>query len=265
METATQIKRATWKVALDATNGDGPGTFEAVLSAPTLDRDGEVIAPKAFDPLPEVLPIHRDHDMTTRGLCAVATPFYDGDVLKAKGTFFEDADGQRMRLYAKHGILKMSVGFMGAKYEVRSGVPHIVKAELLESSFVSVPSNRDTPVTSAKDLGRKSIEGSFEALREQLQRSIRAAGVYAHVVATFTDSVVYEAYDENYDRRTYQASYSFDEAGTLSLGTAEIITVHEVIAPRKSAGSLPAKSQQPDPEASPDVWAARLAGLKLPH
>lgn len=265
----TYVKRATFKVALDATNGKGAGEFEAILSSPSVDRDGEVIDPKAFDPLPDALPIHRDHDMTTRGLCAVAAPYYDGDLLKAKGEFLEDADGQRMRMYAQKGILRLSVGFMSPKVEVRSGVPHIVKGELLEASFVTVPSNRDAVVTGVKGYaleraGTKAVAGSFEALRDELQGALRAAGVGGYVLATFPDSVVYEAYDSTEGRRrTYQATYTLGEDG-LTLGTPEVITIAEVIQPRKSPSKPPAaKAPELDEAVSPDYWAKAIESLSI--
>jgi hypothetical protein len=44
----------------------------------------------------------------------------------------------------------MSVGFMAASREDRDGIPHITKAELLEASFVSVPSNREAAILAVK-------------------------------------------------------------------------------------------------------------------
>jgi len=41
----------------------GPGEIYCVLSAPTKDRDGEVVASKAFEPLPEHITIDVDHDL----------------------------------------------------------------------------------------------------------------------------------------------------------------------------------------------------------
>lgn len=51
--------------------------------------------------------------------------------------------------------------------------------------------------------------------------------------------MVYEAYDQNYERRTYQAPYTLGEDG-LTLGTPEVITIAEVIQPRKSPSKPPA-------------------------
>lgn len=135
------------KAVKDPTTG---GEWEAVLSAPTLDRDGEVIAKGAFDPLPESIPIHAFHmfdDPVGRG-----EPFYDGELLKARGGFASTARAQEIRTLVEEGVIaNMSVGFMAAEREERDGVPTVTRAELLEASFVSVPSNREAAVLMAKD------------------------------------------------------------------------------------------------------------------
>ncbi len=133
---------------------DPRGGFEAVLSSPRLDRDGDVIAPGAFDPLPESIPIHLDHEMSTRSLVARAVPFYEGDVLKARGHFGSDDElSQAVRAKVASGLIdSMSVGFHRPVFGERSasGARTIIGGELLEASFVSVPANADARVVSAK-------------------------------------------------------------------------------------------------------------------
>jgi hypothetical protein len=60
------------------------GSFEVILSAPTLDRDGEVIDAKAFDPLPDHITFDVDHGMSTSTTIASGRPYYDADVLKVR-------------------------------------------------------------------------------------------------------------------------------------------------------------------------------------
>lgn len=129
-------------------SSDPHGEFEAVLSVPVVDRDGEVIDPGAFEPLPAEIPIHKFHDFSAP--VATAVPFYEGDILKAKGTFDPDADSQSIRQKVGRSIRYMSVGFMAASRQDVDGVPHITKAELLEASFVSVPSNREAAILAVK-------------------------------------------------------------------------------------------------------------------
>lgn len=132
--------------ALDG--ADPNGEFEAILSVPTVDRDGEIIDGRAFEPLPAEIPIHKFHDFSSP--VATATPFYEGDVLKARGTFDPDAESQAIRAKVGRSIRYMSVGFMAATRSDQDGVPHITRAELLEASFVSVPSNREAAILAVK-------------------------------------------------------------------------------------------------------------------
>lgn len=134
-------------------DGDPNGEFEAILSVPTIDRDGEVIDGQAFDPLPTSIPIHKFHDFSSP--VADAVPFYDGDILKARGVFDPDPDTQTFRTKVGKSIKYMSVGFMAAIRTDQEGVPHITKGELLEASFVSVPSNREAAILAVKSLTEK--------------------------------------------------------------------------------------------------------------
>ena len=127
------------------------GGFDVVLSAPTLDRDGEVVDAKVFEPLPDHITFDIDHGMSTATTVGSGTPFYDGDVLRVKGTFSSIPRAQEVRTLVREGHIKTtSVAFMGAQREEKDGVNHIVKAELLNGAFVSIPSNRESVVLSAK-------------------------------------------------------------------------------------------------------------------
>jgi HK97 family phage prohead protease len=140
--------------ALDG--ADPNGEFEAILSVPVVDRDGEIVDGRAFNPLPAEIPIHKYHDFSAP--VATAVPFYDGDVLKARGVFDPDPESQAIRQKVGRSIRYMSVGFMAASREDQEGVPHITKAELLEASFVSVPSNREAAILAVKAHNAKPYE-----------------------------------------------------------------------------------------------------------
>lgn len=153
---------------------DPNGRFEAILSAPTLDRDAEVIAKGAFAAgprgLPKSIPVHAYHQFTDpigRG-----EPFYEGDVLKLRGFFASTPRAQEMRTLVREGVIaNMSVGFMEAIRKDVGGVPHIVEAELLEGSMVSVPSNRESAVLMAKswnDAPDHDILAAVKALSDKI-------------------------------------------------------------------------------------------------
>ena len=127
------------------------GGFEVILSAPTLDRDGEVIDGKAFDPLPDHITFDIDHGMSTSTTVASGRPYYDGDVLKVSGTFSSIPRAQEVRTLVQEGHIRTtSVAFMDAHRERKDGIDHITKAELLNGAFVPIPSNRQAMVLSAK-------------------------------------------------------------------------------------------------------------------
>lgn len=141
-------------VELKALDPDDPaGTFEAVLSAPTVDRDGEVIDARAFEPLPDHITIDIDHGMSTAATVGSGTPFYDGEVLKFQGSFSSIPRAQEVRTLVTEGhIRKMSVAFMDAHREKdeKDGKVHIRRAELLNAAIVPIPSNREATILSAK-------------------------------------------------------------------------------------------------------------------
>ena len=147
--------------------GEHPnGEFEVILSAQTLDRDGEVIDAKAFEPLPESIPFHAFHDF--HDPIGRGAPFYDGDVLKARGVFASTPRAQEIRTLVTEGIIgHTSVGFMAAKrIEGEDGAPHITSGELLEGSFVSVPSNREAAVLAAKSFDAYLKAGSRNSAKD---------------------------------------------------------------------------------------------------
>src|SRR3546814_9744252 len=74
--------------AVEDADGDPNGEFDVILSAPTLDRDGEVIDAKVFDPLPDHITFDIDHGMSTATTVGSGVPEYlpDGR-LRVKGTY----------------------------------------------------------------------------------------------------------------------------------------------------------------------------------
>lgn len=153
-----------------AVSDEGTGEFEAILSAPTLDRDGEIIDPGAFEPLPKSIPVHVDHRFETEAVVGRAEPFYDGDMLKVRGKFTNTARGQEVRTLVADGFVdSMSVGFMAAERDSKDGATHVTRAELIEASFVSIPANRDALVLSAKEydekVGRRNSERDLQNLQ----------------------------------------------------------------------------------------------------
>lgn len=163
------------------------GVFEAILSAPTLDRDGEVIDSKAFEPLPASIPVHAFHDFTDpigRGV-----PVYEDDVLVLRGKFASTPRAQEIRTLVAEGIISnMSVGFMSAEREEKDGVPHVVTGEILEGSFVSIPSNRESAVLMAKHYEAKAGARNSTSDAQRLQEIHDLAVANGAACETKTDA-----------------------------------------------------------------------------
>lgn len=257
--------------AIDSPTGNGE--FEVILSMPTLDRDGEVIDVKAFEPLPASIPFHAFHNFSDP--IGRAEPFYDGDQLKARGYYASTPRAQEIRALVADGVIgHTSVGFMPPDREMKDGVPHIVKGELLEGSFVSVSSNREAAVLVAKSYREptektyKSIAGSWEERRDLLRDAIQAMNPdawWTGIVATFDDTVVFEL-DTMDGSAQYQASYEITD-GVVTLGAAEEVAVTEVVTPKgvtQPAATDPEKAAAPAAAAPADVSAGqvRLAALR---
>lgn len=158
--------------ALDDAN-DPNGSFEVVLSAPTLDRDGEIIDAKAFDPLPDHITFDIDHGMSVSTTVGSGVPRYDDEGrLVVSGTYSSIPRAQEVRTLVREGHIRTtSVAFMDAKRtKGEDGKTHIATAELLNGAFVPIPSNRESVVISAKEYATKV--GSRNSLKdaERLQQ-----------------------------------------------------------------------------------------------
>lgn len=237
-----------------AVEGETPeapyGSFETVLSVAVEDRDGEVIDPGAFNPLPKSIPILADHDGQVAKLVARAEPYYDGDVLKARGYFGSHPLAQYVRGLIMEGLLDtMSVGFMNAKRTVKEGGKHITGGELLEASFVVIPANRDALVSAAKafdaiDSGAKiytdvvPMAGSYEDHSAAIILVLREVypEAYISLVATYPDRVVFNVMDYNDGTAAnYEAPYSLDDDGLVTLGEVVSVDIVQVVSPKALA------------------------------
>lgn len=139
------------------------GSFEAILSTPTLDRDGEVVDPFAFEPLPQWINIDVDHAMTVERTVGSGRPFYDQQgVLRFTGTYASTPLAQMVRTLVDEGHIRtMSVAYMNARTSLADdGVPHITNAELLNAGIVGIPANRQALITASKALDLTSDDES---------------------------------------------------------------------------------------------------------
>lgn len=257
-------------VDIKATDPDDPaGSFEAILSAPTVDRDGEVIDPKAFEPLPDHITIDIDHGMSVATTVGSGVPYYEGDLLKFRGSFSTIARAQEVRTLVTEGhIRKMSVAFMNAKREddPDDERPHIRRAELLNAAIVPIPSNREASILAAKahaatvngerltSEARKAVAGSYEERQNRLREALltaHPAAKWLWIRATFSDSVVFDVESETGPPITFRCSYE-ETDGLFTFGQDEEVDLAEVIVPPAGKSST---DTDPEPAAAPAAAA----------
>jgi hypothetical protein len=147
--------------AADSSDAASPnGSFEAILSTPGTDRDGERLEQDDWKtPLPDRIHIDLDHEMSVAGTVGSAEPFFDTEGnLRIKGTYASTPRAQEVRTLVNEGhITTMSVAFMTDKATKDAAQTR----ELLNGAFVAVPSNRDAKVLSSKAL--EAIEAHMKA------------------------------------------------------------------------------------------------------
>jgi HK97 family phage prohead protease len=177
---------------LKAVGDDGPGSFEGIMSAPVLDRDGEILDALCFAPLPKHITIDIDHGLSVQTTVGSGEPFYDQEgILRVKGTFASTPLGQQTRTLVKEGHIRhMSVAFRDSIRELdeESGIVHVRKGELINCTITGIPANTATMVT-AKVGARNSMKDA-ERIQTMHDYAIElgATGGEKHVHAAATKS-----------------------------------------------------------------------------
>lgn len=184
------------------------GTFTGYASTfgPQADRQGDVIAPHAFDatlaawnarsgPAGLGLPLLWQHDQGAP-IGAITSAEVDAVGLRVTGRIAIDTDaGKRAYALAQTGGLSMSIGFIARPADVRtvSGVQVIEALDLLEVSLVSVPANADARLDGIKALADcqniTDFERSIRRALDLTQRQAKAAASVAWPVLCRRDGV----------------------------------------------------------------------------
>lgn len=173
----TGPRQRTLEAVVKSTGDDANGSWTAVISTPTLDRDGEVWDAGWWDPLPASIPIHVDHRfMDVGAVVGRAVPYAQGGRLWVDGRYASTDRAQEVRrLVAEGMVTTMSIGAINAKMRDVGGVPHCTSAELIEASFVSVPANTDALVVAARNAGGRRPRNGRVAVRTAVARALADA------------------------------------------------------------------------------------------
>lgn len=238
-------------------SGGKNGSFEAILSAPTLDRDGDVFATSEWKlPLPDHITIDIDHGMSAATTVGSAEPFFDDDGnLRVRGTFASTPLGQEIRTLVNEGHIRtMSVAALEDSAPTKDADGNsVVTRELLNGAFVAVPSNREAQILASKSLGRpemivgrraKAINGSLGDLESSIRQAARDAfgsddpdadfdniWVQAVFLDELTSGRVVFEHDAPDGCQTLCATFELGEDGSVSFGEpqpARLVTTVEI-------------------------------------
>lgn len=134
-------------------DADGNGYFEALLSTPDLDLEGDELFPDGWElPLPPRIPINHDHKIGVLSTVGSAVPTLDKDGnLRVEGSFASTPAGQEVRTLVREGhIATMSVEFLQYWREDDEGRRIPGKRTLTGGAFTPIPANPNAVVLSAK-------------------------------------------------------------------------------------------------------------------
>jgi hypothetical protein len=145
------------------TDDEFPGAFEVVLSAPTLDRDGDTLLPDEWKtPLPDHITFDSDHGMSVATTVGSGAPeINDAGELIVRGTYSSLDRAQEVRTLVNEGHIRTtSVAFMTTRAKAAGG-KQVVTRELLNGAFVAIPSNREAVILSSKGFNAKGVVNDY--------------------------------------------------------------------------------------------------------
>lgn len=156
---------------IENSDSDAPhGGFTAILSTPSLDRDGDRLNRDEWvEPLPERLPLDIDHGMSVADTVGSFHPYFDGDTLMMDATFASTPRAQEVRALVQEGhISNVSVAFMTDKSK-KDGQ---ASRELLNAGIVNTPANREAVILASK--AYSALRDAIPAVSEDEAREIFA-------------------------------------------------------------------------------------------
>lgn len=218
------------------TGDEGPGSFRVILSAPTLDRDGEVLKPDEWkQPLPDHITFDIDHGMNVASTIGSGKPSIEEDTgnLIVDGTYSSLPRAQDVRTLVNEGhIRSTSIAFMETKVPVKDG-KHRIEREVLNGAFVAVPANREALVLASKGLKVGARNSAADA--EHIQAIHDSAAALGAACATKSAAA---------DRT--KAADTEDDADPAALAQATDASLDQAIALLAGVDteSLPAEVQQ---------------------
>lgn len=178
MEIRTKAVNAT----IEDTSADAdefPGTFLVELSNESLDRDGDTLKADEWEtPLPPQITFVNDHTHKMASVVGSATPELVNGKILCKGEWAATQNAQDTRKVIKH-VPYVSVAYR-EKRDQKAGT---VSRELINGSFVVVPSNAKARVLASKSFDGEGLDDEVKALVQDIvKETLKSAGIAGSVL-----------------------------------------------------------------------------------
>jgi len=232
------------------------GGFTAILSTPSLDRDGDRLHRDEWvEPLDDRYPLDIDHGMSVADTVGSFHPYFDGDTLMMDAFFASTPKAQEVRTLVSEGhIRSVSVAFMSDKSK-KDGEP---RRELLNAGIVATPSNRDAVI-----LASKAADALSDALSEVPEGDALDAVKSAVLAALSAKELVVEKAAGG-DGALVQAIHDASSHLGASCQTSEVVDVTDPNTGASDGANKSADSEQEVKAASCECWDGyeRVPGTK---
>jgi len=234
------MKTKTYQAQVKATDDGEAGTFEALVSVfGNVDHANDRVMPGAFakslerwtesgDPIPVVFS-HRWDDLDAHiGKVLSAEETDEGLLVTAQLDVADDPAAAKVhRLLKDRRIREFSFAYdVVDEKKAKDGTNELIELDVIEVGPTLKGMNPDTVLVGAKRRGKvyAPLAGSVEQRQEAIREAVRAWAAadgdddrWAYVEATFEDTVVFSV--ESSDGTSHwQADYSIDEAGAVTIG-----------------------------------------------
>lgn len=162
-----KTKAVTATIENTSPDTEFPGTFEVELTNPNIDRDGDELKGNEWQmPLPPQITFVNDHTHKMASVVGSAKPTLEGDNIICRGSWAETDEAQNTRKIVKHAPY-VSVAYR----EKRQGAN--VSRELINGSFVVIPSNPTARVLSSKAFGQTDDDVTTTTVSLEITDEVR--------------------------------------------------------------------------------------------
>lgn len=221
-----------------------PGTFAVELTNESIDRDGDTLKGEEWEtPLPEQITFVNDHTHKMASVVGSAKPELIGGKIICRGTWAETENAQETRKVIKH-VPYVSVAYR----EKRDRKAGTVSRELINGSFVVVPSNPRAKVLSSK--GFEDEDQEIEFVKSVVD------GVLSGLNASSTGSIL----PAGFTATTTLDSESPESTLEIKDANGTVILSHKFSAPEAPASAADSSA---DREKGHDLATLRARALTL--